>query len=147
MSGGHDNFGLNNKLKLRGVLGWVEYRLPVFNWINDAVGTNYPSPKNLSYMWNFGSLAGIALVFQIVTGIVLAMHYIPTAADAFASVERIMRDVNYGWLMRYMHANGASLFFAVVYIHVLRGLYYGSDRKSTRLNSSHTDISRMPSSA
>ena len=126
MAGGHDNFGLNSELKLRGVLGWVEYRLPVFNWINNAVGTNYPSPKNLSYMWNFGSLAGIALVFQIATGIVLAMHYIPTAADAFLSVERIMRDVNYGWLMRYMHANGASLFFAVVYIHVLRGLYYGS---------------------
>jgi quinol-cytochrome oxidoreductase complex cytochrome b subunit len=126
MAGGHDNFGLNNELKLRGVLGWIEYRLPIFNWINNAVGTNYPSPKNLSYMWNFGSLAGIALVFQIATGIVLAMHYIPTATEAFASVERIMRDVNYGWLLRYMHANGASLFFAVVYIHVLRGLYYGS---------------------
>ncbi len=117
---------LHHELKLRGVLGWIEYRLPVFNWINNAVGTNYPTPKNLNYFWNFGALAGIALVIQILTGIVLAAHYVPTVDGAFASVERIMRDVNYGWLFRYVHANGASLFFAIVYVHLFRNLYYGS---------------------
>ena len=110
----------------KGVLGWIEFRLPIFSFLNSSVGYAYPAPKNLSYWWNFGSLAGVALVIQILTGIVLAMHYIPTAAEAFGSVERIMRDVNYGWLLRYMHANGASMFFAVVYLHIFRGLYYGS---------------------
>ena len=110
----------------RGVLGWIEYRLPVFSFLNNTVGYNYPAPKNLSYWWNFGSLAGLALLIQILTGVVLAMHYVPTPDGAFASVERIMRDVNYGWLLRYVHANGASLFFAVIYLHMFRGLYYGS---------------------
>ena len=110
----------------KGVRGWIEARLPVFGFLNDVVGAGYPAPRNLTYWWNFGSLAGIALVLQIVTGIVLAMHYDPNAASAFASVEHIMRDVNYGWLMRYLHANGASLFFLVVFIHIFRGLYYGS---------------------
>jgi ubiquinol-cytochrome c reductase cytochrome b subunit len=86
----------------------------------------YPTPKNLSYWWNFGSLAGIALVIMIVSGITLAMHYTPHVDYAFDSVERIMRDVNYGWLIRYIHMNGASFFFIVVYIHIFRGLYYGS---------------------
>lgn len=86
----------------------------------------YPTPLNLSYMWSFGSLAGLCLVIQIVTGILLAMHYIPHTDIAFASVEHIMRDVNYGWLLRYTHANGASMFFIVVYSHIFRGLYYGS---------------------
>jgi quinol-cytochrome oxidoreductase complex cytochrome b subunit len=86
----------------------------------------YPTPKNLTYWWNFGSLAGIFLVIMIVTGIVLAMHYTPHADLAFDSVERIMRDVNYGWLLRYIHMNGASMFFLIVYIHLFRGLYYGS---------------------
>jgi ubiquinol-cytochrome c reductase cytochrome b subunit len=86
----------------------------------------YPTPKNLSYWWTFGSLAGVMLVVQIVTGIVLAMHYTPHVDLAFTSVEHIMRDVNYGWLIRYMHANGASMFFIVVYLHIFRGLYYGS---------------------
>jgi ubiquinol-cytochrome c reductase cytochrome b subunit len=86
----------------------------------------YPTPKNLNYWWNFGSLAGIVLVILIVTGIVLAMHYTPHVDYAFQSVERIMRDVNYGWLIRYIHANGASFFFIVVYIHIFRGMYYGS---------------------
>ena len=108
------------------IIRWIEFRLPIFGFINDSVGTNYPSPKNLSYWWNFGSIAGIALVLQIVTGIVLAMHYIPHADMAFDSVEHIMRNVNYGWLLRYLHANGASLFFLVVYIHLFRGMYYGS---------------------
>ena len=110
----------------KGVLGWIEYRLPIISFLDNATGTKYPAPKNLTYLWNFGSLAGLALVLQILTGIVLAMHYVPTADGAFASVERIMRDVNYGWLLRYLHANGASLFFAVVYVHLFRNLYYGS---------------------
>ncbi len=104
---------------------WIEYRLPVFSLLNSQL-IDYPTPRNLSYWWNFGSLAGIALVLQIVTGIVLAMHYTPHADMAFDSVEHIMRNVNYGWLLRYAHANGASLFFLVVYIHLFRGLYYGS---------------------
>ncbi len=108
------------------IVQWIEYRLPIFSFLDHSVGTQYPSPKNLSYLWNFGSLAGIALVIQIVTGIVLAMHYVPHGDMAFDSVERIMREVNYGWLIRYIHANGSSMFFAVVYIHIFRGLYYGS---------------------
>jgi quinol-cytochrome oxidoreductase complex cytochrome b subunit len=86
----------------------------------------YPTPKNLNYWWNFGSLAGFCLVIMIVTGIVLAMQYTPHVDMAFNSVERIMRDVNQGWLIRYVHMNGASMFFLVVYIHIFRGLYYGS---------------------
>jgi len=87
---------------------------------------DYPSPINLSYAWSFGALAGICLVIQIVTGIFLAMHYTPHVDFAFSSVEHIMRDVNSGWLIRYMHANGASMFFIAVYSHIFRGLYYGS---------------------
>jgi ubiquinol-cytochrome c reductase cytochrome b subunit len=86
----------------------------------------YTTPKNLNYWCNFGSLAGIVLVIMIMSGIVLAMHYTAHVDHAFQSVERIMRDVNYGWLVRYIHANGASFFFIVVYIHIFRGLYYGS---------------------
>jgi len=87
---------------------------------------NYPTPINLNYMWSFGSTAGICLVIQIVTGIFLAMHYTPHIDYAFLSVEHIMTDVNNGWLIRYAHANGASMFFIVVYCHIFRGLYYGS---------------------
>ncbi|PJI37972.1 cytochrome b/b6 [Ferrovibrio sp.] len=108
------------------VVKWIEYRLPVFSTLDHMVGTQYPTPKNLNYWWNFGSLAGLCLVIQIVTGIVLVMHYTPHTLMAFDSVEHIMRDVNYGWLLRYMHANGASMFFIVVYIHIFRGLYFGS---------------------
>jgi ubiquinol-cytochrome c reductase cytochrome b/c1 subunit len=90
-----------------------------------AVGY-YPVPSNITYFWNFGFLAGVCLVVQIVTGIALAMHYTPNVDLAFVSVEHIMRDVNYGWLLRYVHANGASMFFIVVYTHMLRGLYFGS---------------------
>ncbi|MDE0240022.1 MAG: cytochrome b N-terminal domain-containing protein [bacterium] len=108
-----------------GLVRWFDRRLPILSWTNHHL-IDYPAPRNLNYMWNFGSLAGIALVIQIVTGIVLAMHYTPHADMAFDSVERIMRDVDYGWLMRYAHANGASFFFIVVYLHVFRGLYYGS---------------------
>jgi quinol-cytochrome oxidoreductase complex cytochrome b subunit len=108
------------------VVKWIEYRLPVFSFIDHSLGSNYPAPKNLSYWWNFGSLAGAMLTIMIVSGIFLAMNYQPNAALAFDSVERIMRDVDYGWLMRYVHMNGASFFFIAVYIHIFRGLYYGS---------------------
>ena len=104
---------------------WIDHRLPVISFLHHELH-DYPTPKNLSYWWNFGSLAGIVLVIMIVTGIFLAMHYTPHTAFAFDSVERIMRDVNYGWLIRYIHMNGASFFFIVVYIHIFRGLYYGS---------------------
>lgn len=90
---------------------------------------SYPTPINLSYFWNFGSLAGIALVIQIISGIFLAMYYQPSAEFAFASVEHIMRDINNGWFIRYLHSNGAGFFFIVVYIHIGRGLYYKSYEK------------------
>ena len=82
--------------------------------------------SNLNYWWTFGGILAVMLVIQIVTGVVLVMHYTPHVDYAFQSVEHIMRDVNYGWLMRYMHANGASMFFIAVYIHMFRGMYYGS---------------------
>ena len=104
---------------------WIDHRLPVFTFLHHEMH-EYPTPKNLNYWWNFGSLAGITLVIMIVTGIILSMHYTAHVDHAFQSVERIMRDVNYGWLIRYIHANGASFFFIVVYIHIFRGLYYGS---------------------
>ncbi len=107
------------------VVRWFEERLPILSLLHGTL-VSYPAPRNLNYWWNFGSLAGIALTVQLLTGIVLAMHYTPTAAGAFDSIEHIMRDVNWGWLLRYMHANGASFFFVVVYVHIFRGLYYGS---------------------
>ena len=107
------------------IVRWIDHRLPVFSYMHHELH-EYPTPKNLSYLWNMGSLAGFALVIMIATGIVLAMHYTPHVDHAFQSVERIMRDVNYGWLIRYVHMNGASFFFIVVYLHVFRGLYYGS---------------------
>jgi ubiquinol-cytochrome c reductase cytochrome b subunit len=107
------------------IVEWIDYRLPFVAFLNHELN-EYPTPRNLSYWWNFGSLAGIMLVLMIVTGIFLAMQYTPEANLAFDSVERIMRDVNYGWLLRYVHMNGASMFFLIVYIHLFRGLYYGS---------------------
>lgn len=106
-------------------LSWIEHRLPIIGFGYQHL-VAYQTPRNLNYWWNFGSLAGICLMLQIVTGVVLAMHYTPHVAHAFDSVEHIMRDVNWGWLLRYAHANGASMFFIVVYIHIFRGLYYGS---------------------
>ena len=100
------------------IVNWIEYRLPIFSFLDDSLGSNYPTPKNLNYFWNFGSLAGITLGILSVSGIVLAMHYTAHVDYAFDSVERIMRDVNYGWLIRYIHMNGGSMFFIVVYIHV-----------------------------
>ena len=107
------------------IVRWIDHRLPVFTFMEHELN-DYPTPRNLSYWWNFGSLAGIMLVIMIVTGIFLAMQYTPHVNYAFDSVERIMRDVNYGWLMRYLHMNGASFFFILVYIHLFRGLFYGS---------------------
>jgi len=98
---------------------------PIIELIYDALAA-YPAPLNLTYFWNYGIYALICLAIQIITGIALAMHYNPAITGAFESVEHIMRDVNYGWLIRYIHANGASLFFVVVYVHTFRGIYYGS---------------------
>ena len=89
---------------------------------NHFVG--YSAPININCFWGFGFLAGICLIIQIISGFFLAMHYVPTTETAFLGVEHIMRDVNYGWLLRYTHANGSSMFFIVVYIHIGRGLYY-----------------------
>ncbi|MGH6785246.1 MAG: cytochrome b [Novosphingobium sp.] len=108
------------------LMQWMDEKLPLPRLVYNAVGAGYPVPRNLSYMWNFGVLAGFFLVLQIVTGIVLAMHYASNTQVAFDSTEHIMRDVNWGWLMRYSHANGASAFFVVVYLHIFRGFFYGS---------------------
>ncbi|MDJ0931580.1 cytochrome b/b6 [Breoghania sp.] len=104
---------------------WLETRLPIISLVRGSF-VDFPTPKNLNYWWTFGGIAAIVLVAQIVTGVVLVMHYTGHVDMAFNSVEHIMRDVNYGWLMRYLHANGASMFFIAVYIHIFRGLYYGS---------------------
>jgi len=103
---------------------WFDSRLPLLtlaHHIND-----YPTPKNLNYWWTFGGILTFFLIIQIITGLVLAMHYVAHADLAFGSVEHIMRDINYGWLIRYLHANGSSMFFLAVYIHIFRALFYGS---------------------
>ncbi|MFA5969420.1 MAG: cytochrome b/b6 [Sphingomonas sp.] len=105
---------------------WLDERLPLPRFVYNATGAGYPVPRNLNYFWNFGFLAGAALMIQIITGVVLAMHYAANGGVAFDSVEHIMRDVNSGWLLRYAHSTGASMFFVVVYIHIFRGLYFGS---------------------
>ena len=104
---------------------WFEARLPLLAFTH-ASFIVYPTPRNLNYWWNFGAILTFMLGVQIATGIVLAMNYIPQVDLAMGSIEHIMRDVNYGWLLRYLHSNGASLFFLAVYIHILRGMYYGS---------------------
>ena len=111
---------------------WVDDRLPVFTFARHSL-VEYPTPKNLSYWWNFGSLAGVCLVVMMLSGIFLAMYYTPHSQHAFESVDRIMRDVNHGWLLRYIHMNGASMFFIVVYLHMFRGLYYGSYKSPREL--------------
>ncbi len=108
------------------LMRYLDEKLPLPRLVYNAIGGGYPVPRNLNYMWNFGVLAGFCLVLQIVTGIVLAMHYAANAGIAFASTEHIMRDVNWGWMLRYLHANGASMFFMVIYLHIFRGLFYGS---------------------
>jgi ubiquinol-cytochrome c reductase cytochrome b subunit len=104
---------------------WLDMRLPILRFANDTMST-FPTPKNLNYWWTFGGILTLMLGVQIVSGIVLAMHYVPNADQAFASIEHIRRDVNYGWLVQFMHANGASMFFIAVYVHIFRNLYYGS---------------------
>ena len=108
-----------------GFTQWLDTRLPILRLAHDSF-VDYPTPKNLNYWWTFGGILTFCLVTQIITGIILAMHYTPHVDHAFNSVEHIMRNVNYGWLIRYIHANGASMFFLAVYIHIFRGLYYGS---------------------
>jgi ubiquinol-cytochrome c reductase cytochrome b subunit len=108
------------------IMKYLDEKLPLPRLMYNAIGAGYPVPRNLNYFWNFGVLAGAALVIQIVTGVTLAMNYAANGGIAFDSVERIMRDVNTGWFIRYAHANGASMFLGVVYIHIARGLYYGS---------------------
>ena len=105
---------------------WIDQRLPLPRLVYGAIGGGYPVPRNLNYFWNFGVLAGVFLMLQVITGIVLAMHYYASVDGAFNSIEHIMRNVNAGWMMRYAHANGASFFFIVTYIHIFRSLYYGS---------------------
>jgi ubiquinol-cytochrome c reductase cytochrome b/c1 subunit len=104
---------------------WLDSRLPVVRVMHDQFMV-FPTPRNLNYWWTFGGVLTFMLIAQIATGIVLAMHYVPTPEHAFDSVEEIMRDVNWGWFLRYAHAVGASMFFFAVYIHLLRGMYYGS---------------------
>jgi quinol-cytochrome oxidoreductase complex cytochrome b subunit len=104
---------------------WFEARLPIAGLVHSSF-VAYPTPRNLNYFWTFGGILSFMLMAQIITGIVLVMHYTPHVDHAFNSVEHIMRDVNWGWFIRYTHANGASMFFVAVYIHMLRGLYYGS---------------------
>src|SRR5687767_12329674 len=117
---------------LSSALTWIDQRFPMMSLWRDHLAEYY-APKNFNFWYYFGSLAIVVLVLQIVTGIFLVMHYKPDAAQAFASVEYIMRDVPGGWLIRYMHSTGASMFFIVVYLHMFRGLMYGSYRKPREL--------------
>lgn len=117
---GHSTYTPSN-----GFTRWIDERLPIIRLSYDSF-VAYPTPRNLNYWWTFGGILSMMLMVQLITGIVLVMHYTPNTALAFTSVEHIMRDVNWGWLIRYMHANGASMFFIAVFVHILRGMYYGS---------------------
>ena len=117
---GHSDYTPSN-----GFSRWLDTRLPILRFAHDTM-ISFPTPRNLNFWYAFGAILTFCLMMQIITGIVLAMHYVPSSTMAFDSVEKIMRDVNYGWLMRYLHANGASMFFLAVYVHIFRGLYYGS---------------------
>jgi len=117
--------GHSHYVPTSGIGKWMDSRLPLPRLVYDSF-IAYPVPKNLNYFYTFGAILSFMLVSQIVTGVVLAMHYTAHVDLAFNSIEKMMRDVNYGWLMRYLHANGASMFFVAVYIHMFRGLYYGS---------------------
>jgi ubiquinol-cytochrome c reductase cytochrome b subunit len=114
------------------IVNWIDQRFPLTSFVKHEL-TGYPTPRNLSYWWNFGFLAGFVLVLQVATGIFLAMHYKADVALSFDSIQHIMRDVNYGWLLRYMHAVGASAFFFVIFVHMARTLYYGSYRAPREL--------------
>lgn len=120
MSGGHSEYVPSN-----GFSKWMDARLPLARFAHDSF-IAYPVPRNLNGWYTFGAILMVMLIVQIITGVVLAMHYVSSTALAFNSIEHIMRDVNYGWLMRRVHANGASMFFVAVYIHIFRGMYYGS---------------------
>ncbi len=108
-----------------GIARWFEARLPIVGLVHSSF-VSYPVPRNLNYFWTFGAILSFMLIIQIITGVILAMHYVPNSTMAFASIEHIMRDVNFGWLIRYLHTNGGSFFFLAVYIHMFRGMYYGS---------------------
>ncbi len=120
MSGGHSKY-----VPVNGVMKWMDERLPLPRLVYDSF-VAYPVPRNLNNWYTFGAILSIFMVLQLITGIVLAMHYVSSTDLAFNSIESIMRDVNFGWLLRRMHANGASFFFLAVYIHIFRGMYYGS---------------------
>ena len=124
---GHSTYTPTN-----GFTRWLDSRLPIVRLGYDSF-VAYPTPRNLNYWWTFGGILAMMLVVQIVTGIVLAMHYAAESTVAFRSVESIMRDVNWGWLIRYLHANGASMFFVAVYMHIFRGMYYGSYKEPREL--------------
>jgi ubiquinol-cytochrome c reductase cytochrome b/c1 subunit len=126
MAGLHDSDYTNPVVK------WIDTRLPIFSVLHKEYGA-FPTPKNFNYFWNFGAMAMVTMAVMIATGVFLAMNYQPNTGLAFDSVQHIMRDVNYGWLIRYIHQNGASMFFIVTYIHMLRGLYYGSYKKPREL--------------
>src|ERR1700733_15066573 len=117
--------GLHKSEFANPVINWIDTRLPIFTMMQKEYMV-FPTPRNFNYLWNFGALAVVNLVIMIITGIFLAMNYQPNTELAFGSIQHIMRDVNYGWLLRYVHQNGASMFFIVTYIHIFRGLYYGS---------------------
>ena len=118
----------NNSHNSNGLIGWIDERFPLSSFIKNHL-TGYYAPKNFNFWYFFGALALFVFVVQILTGIFLTMHYKPDASQAFASIEYIMRDVSFGWLIRYMHSTGASLFFVVIYLHMFRGLMYGSYQK------------------
>ncbi|MCQ8897479.1 cytochrome bc complex cytochrome b subunit [Limnobacter humi] len=122
----------DKKVETTGIMGWIDQRFPLSSTYKAHL-SEYYAPKNFNFWYFFGSLALLVLVIQIVTGIFLVMHYKPDASKAFQSVEYIMRDVPWGWLVRYMHSTGASMFFVVVYLHMMRGLLYGSYRKPREL--------------
>ncbi|MDX1922094.1 MAG: cytochrome b N-terminal domain-containing protein [Alphaproteobacteria bacterium] len=114
------------------VINWIDKRLPIFTMMQKEYGV-FPTPRNFNYLWNFGAIAMVMLMVMIASGLVLAMHYTADTKLSFNVVERIMRDVDYGWLVRYIHMNGASMFFIAVYIHIFRGLYYGSYKQPREL--------------
>ena len=114
------------------VINWIDARLPIFTMMQKEYGV-FPTPRNFNYLWNFGAIAMVMLMVMIASGLVLAMHYTADTKVSFAVVERIMRDVDFGWLVRYIHMNGASMFFIAVYIHIFRGLYYGSYKQPREL--------------
>ncbi|WP_428687390.1 cytochrome b [Roseibium sp.] len=117
--------GHSNYVPQSAAAKWLESRLPVISLVRGSF-VDFPTPKNLNYWWTFGGILFFVLIAQILTGVVLVMHYTPSTGSAFDSVEHIMRDVNFGWMLRYLHSNGASMFFIAVYIHMFRGMYYGS---------------------